>query len=149
MKIPIKIDETVTLTKEGNEYRGLVVKLQYDLYLIFKKRREEYGFYLINPWNGERGHTKWGLTEPQCSRLINQVLEKPKYGFGKEERRIRKELIKITNKIKQTYVKHKLPENNSSSKGNSKRSAQNGTHFKKNDKNCKPRNRKNNNKGFN
>lgn len=141
MSLQIRIDENVTISKNRNEEddKGLIIKLQHDLYLIIKKRyidsNKDYGIYLINPWTGESGRTHWGLTEAQCSRFISKVIKNPHYGYGKDKAAIKKVLLKIANKIKKSNVKHKLHKGSSSSKGYSKRQPKNGINFKKTNKN--------------
>lgn len=141
MSLQIRIDENVTISKNRNEEddKGLIIKLQHDLYLILKKRKnnniKEYGHYLINPWTNEGSRTTWGLTEAQCSRFINKVIKNPYYGYGKNKAAIKKILLKIANKIKKSNVKHKLHKGSSSSKGYSKRQPKNGINFKKTNKN--------------
>ena len=144
MSLPIRINEGSIISIDRNEEqkKGLVVKLQSDLYLIFQKREKEYGFYLINPWTKEGGKTKWGLTEPQCSRMINRLIKNPSYGYGKSQEEVSKKLIKIINKIKKSYVKNKLQSNSISIKTSSKRQPKNGTNLKKINKSFKHGNRK-------
>ena len=149
MSLQIRINENVTVSRDRNQEddKGLIIKLQHDLYLIFKTRikeneEKEYGFYLVNPWTREGSNTSWGLTEAQCCRFINKVIKNPYHGYGKNKEAFKKVLLKIANKIKKTNVKHKLHKGSSSSKGYSKRQSKNGINFKKTNKN-KPSKRRN------
>jgi len=145
MSLPIKIDDNITLTKGRPEEKGLVVKLNHDLYLIFQKRtihgKEDYGFYLVNPWTQEGSRKQWGLTAPQCSRFIGRLFKNPSYGFGKTKENIKDKLKTIINHIKNTYVKHKLQKSSSNSKRNSKRQSKNAVNRKKTNKNFSSKHR--------
>lgn len=104
LRIPENLQ--IILNTPENE-KGLIIKIHSNLWIIFHKNienLEEYGFKIINPNSSERSKGIWGLTEKECTRLINKLIKNPEYGFGKTEEELTKEINKLLNKIKQTYV---------------------------------------------
>ena len=107
-KYEIRIPENLQIILDCQEQnKGLVVKLNHNIWAIFSKKEgteDEYGFQLLNPNNNQRGAGKWGLTLKQATRLINNLIKKPGFGYGKEETTIIENINKIIKKIKKTYV---------------------------------------------
>lgn len=104
----IRIPENIKICLEVEERnKGIIVQFHPDLWAIFGKNPnnpEEYGFQLLNPNNNERGEFTWGLTQAQCTRVINKLIKKPGYGFGKTIEDIRKNIKKLIKKIKKSYI---------------------------------------------
>ncbi len=107
-KYNIRIPENLQIcinTQEKND--GLVIKLRHDLWAIVKRQGEFYGIQLLNPEGGEaeRGRgTEFNLTKEQISRVINKLIKKPGYGYGKNTKNALTKINKIIKNIKNTYV---------------------------------------------
>lgn len=100
----IRIPENLKIVlNEQTNNQGLIVQFHTSLWAIFKKhpeRPEEYGFQIMNPETGETSEGTWGLSESQCTKVINKVIKKPGFGFGKTDLDLQKYIKKIIKKIK-------------------------------------------------
>jgi len=100
----IRIPENLKIIlNDQDNNKGLIVQFNPHLWAIFKKKEnnpEEYGFQLIDPTTGEISNGTWGLTQNQCTRIINKVIKNPGYGFGKTKKDLRKYIKNIIKKIK-------------------------------------------------
>jgi len=104
----IRIPENIKICLDVEERNtGIIVQFNQDLWAIFRKNpenQEDYGFQLLNPNTNERGEGVWGLTQIQCTRVINKLIKNPGYGFGKKQEDIKRKITKIIKKIKTTYI---------------------------------------------
>lgn len=107
-KYNLRIPENLQIIMDAQESNtGLIVKFHANLWAIFRRKSEnidEYGYQLLNPNSDQRGDHVWGMTENQCTRLINKLIKNPGYGFGKTTSELETHINKIIKLIKKTYV---------------------------------------------
>lgn len=104
----IRIPENLKIIlNEQEENTGLTVQFNPTLVLLFKQHTEklpngedQYGFQIINPTNTDRSEFTWGLSGKQCSKIINKVIKKPGFGFGKSREDLEEYIKKLIKKIK-------------------------------------------------
>lgn len=104
----IRIPENLKIIlNEQDENTGLTVQFNPTLVLLFKRHTEklttgedQFGFQIINPTNTDRSEFTWGLNEKQCSKIINKIIKKPGFGFGKSRENLEEYIKKLINTIK-------------------------------------------------
>lgn len=128
----MNLNQGLSIEKPEKKSTGFTIKFKSDLWIIIQRRDDEdYGFYMINPWTEEGGHTRWGYSSKQIEKLIKTVIKKPTLGYGKEKKDIVKNLLKEAKQIKKNEI-NKLHKGSINSKRISKGSSKNEINLSKN-----------------
>lgn len=82
------------LLEEQTDNKGLIIEVNSSVWAVFKKhpeREEEYGFQVVNPNTGETSRGTWGLSEKECTRVINKL--KPEWQQRRDMKKVQYERI--------------------------------------------------------
>lgn len=105
MSIQVRLPENLQIIIElQNQGSGTIVKINSHIWMVLGKQpnKETYGYQLMDPNTHQRGPYTGNLTKEQVSKLINKLIKKPGFGFGKEEIDIKKHINQLIKNIK-TY----------------------------------------------